>query len=175
MKTRKPLPLMSPHFLLPCVVVLGIWGLAYVRIFLDPTWVSPLVVNWTPSLPYRMGWLERDAAHIQRGDVIVYSFDGLMAVEKPGLKLQPFFKVVAGVPGDRVSVSGREVAVAGEVVGTAKDHTFEGRPLNVIPPGVIPPKAFYVKGTSPDSFDSRYLESGLVAERQVIGRVHVWF
>jgi conjugal transfer pilin signal peptidase TrbI len=36
---------------------------------------------------------------------------------------------------------------------------------------VIPPGYYYVQGTSPDSFDSRYRESGLVRADQVIGKV----
>jgi conjugal transfer pilin signal peptidase TrbI len=36
---------------------------------------------------------------------------------------------------------------------------------------VIPPGHYYVQGTSLDSFDSRYRDSGLVRAEQVLGTV----
>jgi conjugal transfer pilin signal peptidase TrbI len=36
-----------------------IWGLAYVRLFIDPTPRVLLLFNWTPSLPYRVALLQR--------------------------------------------------------------------------------------------------------------------
>ena len=36
------------------VPVFAIWGLAYARLFVDPTPRVPVVFNWTPSLPYRV-------------------------------------------------------------------------------------------------------------------------
>ena len=38
-------------------------------------------------------------------------------------------------------------------------------------PTVIPPGHYYVQGTGPDSFDSRYRSSGLVRADQVIATV----
>ena len=46
------------------------------------------------------------------------------------------------------------------VVGVAKTHSFNRRPLEPITDLVIPPGHYYVQGTSPDSFDSRYRASG---------------
>jgi conjugal transfer pilin signal peptidase TrbI len=40
---------------------------------------------------------------------------------------------------------------------------------------VIPPGSYYVQGSSPDSFDSRYRSSGLVRAEQVIGLVRPLF
>ncbi|OYV77812.1 MAG: conjugative transfer signal peptidase TraF, partial [Acidithiobacillus ferrivorans] len=57
-----------------------------------------------------------------------------------------------------------------ETVGVAKTHAYDNRPLAPITPMLIPPGYFYVQGTSPDSFDSRYAASGLVRTDQVIGR-----
>ena len=64
-----------------------------------------------------------------------------------------------------------ELAEAGVPVGVAKTHAFDRRPLAPIAAGVIPPGCYYVQGLSPDSFDSRYRESGLVRAEQVIGVV----
>ena len=75
------------------------------------------------------------------------------------------------VTGDVVTVSDRTVSVNGVVVGTAKAQAFDRRPLEPIAPTVIPPGHYYVQGTGPDSFDSRYRSSGLVRAEQVLGTV----
>ena len=108
---------------------------------------------------------------LQRGDFIVFSFAGEAQSRYPGLRGQPFFKIVRGLPGDTVTVADRQVAVNGENVGIAKTHAYDRRPLAPIAPTIIPPGHYYVQGTSPDSFDSRYQDSGLVRAEQVIGVV----
>lgn len=153
-------------------VALGlIWSLACTRLLIDPTPHVPLLFNWTPSLPYTVGWLERGRFDYKRGEFVLFSFAGSAVVDYPGLKGQPFFKVVRGVPGDHVSVHGREVYVNGELVGVAKTHTIDGRRLEPIGEMVIPAGQFYVQGTDVNSFDSRYRSSGLVRREQIIGRV----
>ena len=151
--------------------VFAIWGLAYTRLFLDPTPRVPLLFNWTPSLPYRAALLQYGPHTLQRGDFIVFAFAGEAQSHYPGLRGQPFFKIVRGVPGDVVTVTGRQVAVNGQSVGVAKTQAYDRRPLSPIAPTVIPPGHYYVQGTHPDSFDSRYRESGLVRAEQVIGVV----
>ncbi|THF64937.1 conjugative transfer signal peptidase TraF [Pseudothauera nasutitermitis] len=155
--------------------VFAIWGLAYLRLFFDPTPRLPVLFNWTPSLPYKVAILHSGQHTLRRGDFIVFSFAGDGARDSPGLAGQPFFKIVRGLPGDMVTVVGREVRVNGEPVGIAKPHAFDGRPLEPIAPGVIPPGCYYVLGLSPDSFDSRYRDSGLVRAEQVIGVVEPLF
>lgn len=151
--------------------ILGIWTLAYARLFLDATPRVPLLFNWTPSLPCKVAWLWRAPSRLQRGDFIVFSFDGEAKQQYPGLRGQPFFKVVRGLPGDSITVADRVVRVNGEVVGHAKTHTHDRRPLAPIEAMVIPAGHYYVQGTSPDSFDSRYQASGLVRADQVVGIV----
>lgn len=151
--------------------VFGIWALAYMRLFFDATPHVPVLFNWTPSLPYKVALLHSSRYTLHRGDFIVFAFAGDGARDYPGLAGQPFFKIVRGLPGDRISVDGREVRINGEPVGVAKTHAFDRRPLEPIAAGVIPPGWFYVQGLSPDSFDSRYRQSGLVRAEQVIGVV----
>jgi conjugal transfer pilin signal peptidase TrbI len=159
-----------------CGLVALIWTLALVRLFVDNTPWLPVLFNWTGSLPYRVAYVEYGSHAIARGDLIVYAFAGEAAkTDYPGLRKQPFFKMVAGVPGDRISVRGREVFVNDAFVGTAKTHTFDRRPLEPIAPTVIPPGYFYVMGTTVDSFDSRYRSSGLVDARAVIAKVRPVF
>ncbi len=151
--------------------IFAIWGFAYARVFIDPTPRLPLLFNWTPSLPYRMAWLAHGPHSLRRGDFIVFSFAGEAQKQYPGLRGQPFFKIVRGLPGDVVTVIDRHVAINGENVGVAKTQAYDHRPLVPIAATVIPPGHYYVQGSSPDSFDSRYQDSGLVRSEQVLGVV----
>ena len=151
--------------------IFAVWGLAYIRLFIDPTPRLPLLFNWTPSLPYRVAWLQYHHPPLRRGDFIIFSFAGEAQTRYPGLRGQPFFKIVRGLPGDVVTVAKRHVAINGEGVGVAKTKAYDSRPLAPINPTVIPTGQYYVQGTSPNSFDSRYQDSGLVRAEQIIGVV----
>lgn len=151
--------------------VAAIWGLAYTRLYVDPTPRLPVLFNWTASLPYRVALVRHTPHAIERGDYVVFSFAGEAQATYPGLRGQPFFKQVRGLPGDVVTVEGRAVAVNDEVVGLAKAQTFDRKPLEPIAATVIPPGHYFVQGTGPDSFDSRYRSSGLVRADQVIATV----
>lgn len=150
------------------LAVLGIWTLALVRVLVDPTPRLPLVFNWTPSVPYHVALAHHDPGTLRRGDYILFRFDGQEQLRHPGLRAQPLFKQITGLPGDVVQVHGRTVTVNGNSVGTAKTHTFDRQPLATIEAGVIPPGHYFVQGSSADSFDSRYRSSGLVRADQVI-------
>lgn len=160
---------------LPLFALALIWSLGFIRIFVDPTPRIPLLFNWTGSLPYHVAWLHRGVATLNRGDFVVYSFSGAATAQYPGLAHQPFFKVVAGMPGDRVRVHERDVFVGEKYVGFAKSRTFDGRPLTPLLASVVPAGHYYVMGTDADSFDSRYAESGFVSATDVIGKVTPWF
>ena len=149
----------------------AIWAFAYARLFIDPTPRLPLLFNWTPSLPYHVAWMQSGPAPLQRGDLVVFRFEGPAQTRYPGLRGQPFFKRVCGLPGDVVTVQDRLVQVNGASVGLAKTHAFDRQPLAPIAPLVIPAGHYFVQGTAADSFDSRYRDSGLVRAEQVIGVV----
>lgn len=151
--------------------ILAVWGFAYARLFVDPTPRTPVLFNWTPSLPYHVAVVQYGRQTVRRGDLVVFAFAGKAQQHYPGLRNQPFFKRIRGLPGDEVSVEGREVFVNGEAVGLAKTHAFDRHPLSPIEPVVIPAGHYYVQGTSADSFDSRYHESGLVHEDQLLAVV----
>ena len=149
-----------------------VWVLAVMRLFVHHTPVVPVLINWTPSVPYRVVYVDYFDRSLGRGDLVVYTFEGQAAErDYPGLRHQPFFKRIAGLPGDAVTVKDREVFVNGVRVGRAKTQTFDRRPLEPIDSTVIPPGFLYVQGTSPDSFDSRYRSSGLVRQQDVKAKV----
>lgn len=153
------------------LVLALIWAAAMVRLLVDPTPHYPILFNVTASLPYKIVVIDYEAREPRLGDYIVYAFEGQAVHDFPGLRHQPLFKRIAGIAGDVVTVSGRYVFVNGRGVGYAKTHTVTRLALRPIDPTVIPVGFYYVAGTSPDSFDSRYANSGLVARRQILGRV----
>lgn len=148
-----------------------IWALAATRMFIDPIPHVPLLFNWTASLPYKIAWLHWKDANYSRGDFIVFRFGGEAKAFYPGLANQPFFKIIRGVAGDKVTVKDRQVFINGISVGVAKSYAFDHRHLEPISEGIIPSGYFYVQGTDRDSFDSRYQSSGLIRADQIIGRV----
>jgi conjugal transfer pilin signal peptidase TrbI len=160
---------------LACLVLSLIWTLAYVRVFLDPVPRVPLLFNVSASLPYTLAIMQYGQTAFGRGDCIVFSFSGEARQHYPGLGGQPFFKVIRGVPGDRITVKNRHVYINGEDVGAAKTLSFDHRPLDPIPEMVIPPGHYYVQGSSPDSFDSRYWSAGLVRADRILGKVKPLF
>lgn len=154
-----------PSYLLLSII----WAVAYVRVAIEPIPRLPLAFNWTPSLPYRVAWVRYGVTEVKRGDLIVYAFDGRAQREYPGLRHQPFFKRVSGLPGDRVTVRRRWILINGQPMGFAKRYTFDGRPLTPIANMTIPKGFVYAQGDSSDSFDSRYASSGLVRLDHIAG------
>ena len=83
----------------------------------------------------------------------------------------PYLKTVRGLPGTTVTVGNDgTVRLDGEPVGRAKSHARDGRPLEAIVPGVIPPGHYFLHADHLDSHDSRYAEIGLVPRARILGR-----
>ena len=83
----------------------------------------------------------------------------------------PYLKTVRGLPGMRIAIEpDRTVFLDGVAVGRAKTHALDGRPLEAIAPGVIPPGRYFLHADHPDSHDSRYAEIGLVPRTRILGR-----
>jgi conjugal transfer pilin signal peptidase TrbI len=129
-------------------------------------------VNWTPSLPYHVVYIEKHVS-VGRGDLVVFRFEGGEIANH--FKGQRFFKRIAGVTGDEITLQGRNILINGAHVGFARSRTPDGRTLDAIEPGVIPADRFYVQGTHEMSFDSRYRVNGLVRREQIIGKATVIF
>lgn len=129
-------------------------------------------VNWTPSLPYYVVYIEKDVS-VGRGDLVVFRFEGGEIANH--FEGQRFFKRIAGISGDEITLQGRSVFINGAPVGLARSRTLDGTTLEAIEPGVIPVNRFYVQGTHEMSFDSRYRVNGLVRSDQIIGKATVIF
>ena len=96
------------------------------------------------------------------GDVVLFDPPEGVGVDVP------YLKTVRGLPGARVAVwADRAVSVDGLVLGFAKALARDGRPLEAIPPGTVPPGHYFLHGPHPDSHDSRYAEIGLVPRGRI--------
>ena len=83
----------------------------------------------------------------------------------------PWLKTVRGVPGTVVEVrADGTVLLDGNPVGRAKTRALDGRPLEAVASGTVPPGRFYVHADHRDSHDSRYAEIGLVPRERILGR-----
>lgn len=132
-----------------------------------------LYVNWTSSLPYRLVWIEY-GAQPGLGDLMVYRFEG-RPFHNEDLSGIRFLKRVAGVAGDRITLSDREVAVSGRLIGPSQAVHSYRRVAEPHRRRTISSGAYFAQSDSVDFFDSRYAQSGLVRTDQVIGVAHVIF
>ncbi len=83
----------------------------------------------------------------------------------------PYLKTVRGLPGMVIEIEpDRTVFLDDVAVGRAKTHALDGRPLEAIEPGTIPPGRYFLHADHPDSHDSRYAEIGLVPRARILGR-----
>lgn len=148
-------------------------GYVYLPLLIVYLWaLDHIGVNWTPSLPYHLVYIEKEVA-VERGDLVVFRFEGGEFASH--FKGQRFFKRIAGVAGDEITLHGRNLFINGVAVGFARARTLDGTTLEAIAPGVIPADRFYVQGTHEMSFDSRYRVNGLVRRDQIIGKATVIF
>ena len=99
------------------------------------------------------------------GDVVLFDPPATVGAEAP------YLKTVRGLPGARVRVwSDRAVTVEGLVLGFAKARARDGRPLEAIAAGMVPPGHYFLHGPHPDSHDSRYAEIGFVPRERIRAR-----
>lgn len=124
------------------------------------------------SLPYPLWFNTKFApATIERGDYVVVDLPPEVALLFPSGTT--FIKQVVGVPGDLVGARSREYTVRhGQdvvTIGLAKPVSRKGLTLEAGPVGIIPPGQYFVRGTHPDSLDSRYAIMGWVSGRHIVG------
>lgn len=129
-----------------------------------------LAVNLSESLPGRV-LLVRKGAKPCLGAVAVFRLAPGLASSLGHPEGVLWAKRVAGLPGDRVSVSeGGTVSVAGRPAGRAQPRSSSGRRLHPLADVQEVPEGFlFVSGEHEDSLDSRYREFGLVPAADVIG------
>ena len=82
-----------------------------------------------------------------------------------------FIKVVGGIEGDRINIVNDVIWVNDLKIGKIREYTLDNKPLTPIATIVIPPGFVFVYTNHENSFDSRYLEFGLVNTRFIVGKV----
>ena len=145
--------------LVPRLPVFAIWGFAYVRLFVDPTRRGAVLFNWTPSLPYHVALMQFQPRPVQRGDLIVFAFDGEAQARLPGLRGQPSSDRARRAGRCGHGLDGRSSSTA--KMGRAKTHAFDGHPLDPSPTG-HPAGPLLRAGHGPDLRLALCRSSGLV-------------
>lgn len=139
-----------------------------------------LTFSETPSLdPGLYRYKRDDVFNLSVGQAVLYRYTAPEWVRernwdhKPPVELQ--LKRIAGMPGDRVEVRGREVYVCPrsgmpcDLVAKRTEFDRTGRPWPAPGfEGTIPNDHYFVVGVHPLSFDSRYF--GPIARPSILGR-----
>jgi conjugal transfer pilin signal peptidase TrbI len=106
----------------------------------------------------------------QRGELMAFRSDERMAPFFP--KPTIFVKQIKGLPGDVIDRQGDQLRINAATVA-------QGFPLSqrlgiqadaALQQATLEPRTFWVMGTHPQSFDSRYW--GVVHDHQIIGKAH---
>jgi conjugal transfer pilin signal peptidase TrbI len=130
-----------------------------------------LAINVSESLPNKAFLVVLGSVPTKKNQYVAYHWDR-DAFYKPSAMM---VKIVGGVAGQAISVNQGNVYVDGDLIGLAKPASKQGTPLFPIEPGQIPPHHIFAKAPHPDSLDSRYSVTGLIGEKQVIGRAYAIF
>ena len=122
--------------------------------------------NETESLPFWAFTVDKDAKTPKRGDYFQF-----YCPPNPYYPTNsPFVKHVMGLPGDVVTIKGREFFINGVSVGVAKTHSQTGRVAVMSQGGVIPAGHYFMSAPNKDSLDSRYQVIGLIDSKRLIGQ-----
>ena len=125
-----------------------------------------IAINVTESLPGSVFLIDKKDRNVSRGRYVAFRWQNAAPIPD-GVTV---IKGVAGVEGDRVTVSNRTVYINGLSVGKAKTPSRTRAPLTAITDTEIGPQNFYAAAEHPDSFDSRYANPGLIPIAAVRGR-----
>jgi conjugal transfer pilin signal peptidase TrbI len=109
---------------------------------------------------------------IWRGDLVAFRAERMAPYFEDG---RTIVKRVAGVSGDRVRVDEFHTMVNGAEIARGLPHSekLQKDPAAFRREETVPPRAYWVTGTTPKSFDSRYW--GYMYDRQIIGRAYALF
>ena len=118
-----------------------------------------LIISTSPSLEHRIFFLTRAKDSITTGDYLVFRHKDTRFVQK-GLdqKNDRLVKKVGCGPGNILSVDAERTFFCGQrELGTALEADSKGRSLPVFEfTGPVPESSYFMVGTNPRSFDSRY-------------------
>lgn len=119
--------------------------------------------NITQSLPHKHFFIYK-TKNIKNGDYILFS-----APKTSFYVDMKLIKQVVGVSGDKVAVQDSDVFVNKRLIGKVKKRSKNGVTLRVTHDSEIPKGHYFVANSHVDSYDSRYLDFGLIDEKDIIG------
>ena len=130
-----------------------------------------LALNRTHSLPFKLFVIERGQKDVRVGDYVAFE---PKASAVGGYRLTFIKEVVCG-PGQTLSRINRTFYCDGKELTTAKERALNGSPLEATAPQVLGEDQYFVRGTHPDSYDSRYEAFGIIDRCRFSGRAHPIF
>ncbi len=144
-------------------------GWIYLAVFLAISMLSNryhLAINRTHSLPQKLFVIERGNQDVEVGDYVAF-YPKKSATG--GYRLE-FIKEVACKEGQKLEQVERVIYCDGKEIAKAKPVSLKGEPLIAISSRVLGEDEFFVRGTHPDSYDSRYDQFGLIDRCRLVGK-----
>jgi len=140
-----------------CLVFMFLWGIS--------PWVK-FSYNATESLDGALFIIFKNAK-IHKGDKMAF-----WPPENRFYKYGFFVKYAAGIEGDVITVTDKTFFIDEEFLGVAETITRTGEELVASEGGTIPAKYYFAWTPHKRSFDSRYVDIGLIHEDNIIGRAY---
>ena len=136
------------------------WAIVVLAALLTGAWLPErIIVSTSPSLEHRIFFLTKTKAAIKNGDYLVFKHRDTSFVRK-GIDQDNdrLLKKVGCSSGEMLLVNTKKTFFCGsKELGTALDVDSKGRSLPVFDfTGVVPDNSYFMVGTNPRSFDSRY-------------------
>lgn len=130
-----------------------------------------LAYNYTNSLPQTLFAIHIGQKDVKRGDYISF-YPPRRATSGNEM---PFVKKVVCLPGERIRSYGQQIFCEDKPVALAKEFSLKGLPLQKVSDQVLGEDDYFVVGTHPDSFDSRYQNFGPINRCRFIGKAYPIF
>lgn len=130
-----------------------------------------LAYNYTNSLPQTLFAIHLGQKNIERGDYVAFYPPKTATAGNE----MPFVKKVVCLPGESIRTYGQQIFCEDKPVAVAKKVSLKGEPLQKIQDQVLGEEDYFVLGTHPDSFDSRYSNFGPINRCRFIGKAYPIF
>jgi len=136
------------------------WAIVALAALLTGAWLPErIIVSTSPSLEHRIYFLTKTKATIKNGDYLVFKHKDTSFVRKGLVQDNDrLLKKVGCSPGEMLSVNTEKTFFCGSrKLGTALEVDSKGRALPLFEfTGPVPDNSYFMMGTNPRSFDSRY-------------------
>ena len=159
-------------------VVIGVVMFVVVAVrVIYPRVGPPLIINYTPSEPRGLYWIEpRLSTRYQRGQMVIFPvpmpFKKLVYGRQWLAEGLPLMKSIGALEGDEVCITDQRATINQRVMGNVWTVDSEGRAMPALRGCfTVPAGAFFPLSTSIEkSFDGRYI--GFQPLTSIAGEVH---